>query len=143
MRHDLPAVAKAAGRLRAALEESVNRFARVHRYSVGADLRNGARRVVRCTFIAWRDRQRQLIRVRELSAAIDELRLDLMLARDVNAFRSDDEFEDRGRLLSSLGKQCGGWLKELEKKGQNAAGNPPRQRAHALSGHPASQGANS
>jgi hypothetical protein len=143
VRHDLPAIAKAAARVRAAIEESVNRFARVHRYSVGADLRNFARQVARLTFIAWRERHRQLARVRELSAAIDDLKLDMMLAKDVEAFRSMNEFEDRARLVSDLGKQCGGWLKGLEKKGRNVAGNPPQQRTRVLSDRSASHpGAN-
>jgi hypothetical protein len=138
VRQDLPAIAKAAARVRAAIEESVNRFARINRYSVGADLRNAARQVARLTFIAWRDRKQQLGRVRELSTAIDDLKLEMMLAKDVNAFRSMNEFEDRARLVSDVGKMCGGWLKELEKKGQNVSGNTPRQSAHALSDHSAS-----
>lgn len=121
----------------------MNRFPRTHRYSVGADLRNGARQVARLTFIAWRDRQHQLSRVRELSVAIDDLKLEMMLAKDVHAFRSMNEFEDRARIVSDLGKQCGGWLKGLEKKGQNAAAIVPQQRALALSDRSASvQGAN-
>jgi len=138
VRSELPPIAKAAARIRATIEESVNRFARVHRYSVGADLRDRARVVVRCSLTAWRDRQRQLFRARELSQAIDDLKTDLMLAQDVSAFRSGNEFEDRARMVRDLGRQCGGWLKELEKKGQNVAVNPPRQRAHALSGRSAS-----
>jgi hypothetical protein len=63
MRRDLPAIAKAAARVRAALEESVNLFPRAHRYGVGSDLRNSARQVARLTFIAWRDRSQQLNRV--------------------------------------------------------------------------------
>ena len=49
MKDELPAIAKTAQRVRVVLEESVNRFNRQHRYTVGVDLRNAARDVVRCT----------------------------------------------------------------------------------------------
>src|ERR1700733_15365936 len=111
MRRDLPRIAMAAQRVRATIEDSVGRFARKHRYCVGADLRSAAREVCRRTFIAWRDRQRQLIRVRELSTAVDDLKLEMMLAKDVSAFRSDAEFEAVARLVSDLGGQRGAWRK--------------------------------
>lgn len=142
MRNDLPAIAKSAARVRAVMEESVNRFNRTHRYSIGNDLRNAARNVARCTFAAWRDRSNQLTKVRELSTAIDELKLEMMLAKDVSAFRSFREFEAIARLVSDLGKQVGGWLKALQIKGQNAQAQHPAQRASILSAHAASQGAN-
>lgn len=142
MSRELPRIAKAAAQIRAALEESVSRFARKNRYSVGTDLRNAAREVCRRTFIAWRDRQRQLIQVRELSVSIDDLKLEMMLAKDVGAFRSDQEFEAVARLVTDLGRQCGGWLKELSRAGQNGKGNPPGQRAPILSSRDTSQGVN-
>ena len=143
MKNDLPDIAKAAARIRVTIEDAVHRFARKDRYSVGTELRDGAREVVRLTIQAWREPQRRLIRVRELSIAIDSLKLDLMLARDINAFRGDREAEAIGREIKSIGEQCGGWLKELHRKGQNDPGSSPVQRAQILSGHPASvQGAN-
>jgi hypothetical protein len=144
MRHALPDIALAAQRVRAALELSVRRFARLDRYSVGVELRNDAREVVRRTFTAWHDKQRQLIRVRELSVAIDALKIDMMLAKDISAFRSDGEFEAVAGAVRDLGKQCGGWLKELSRKGQSGQGKPPGQRAQILSSRDAPQpGANS
>lgn len=142
--NDLPQIAKAAARVRAVLEESVHRFARKDRYSVGADLRNRAREVVRITLLAWREKHRRLLRVRELSIAIDGLKLDMQLAKDVSAFRSNAEFEMVGRLIVDLGKRCGGWLRELERESQNGQGRKtPAQRAPILSGRLASSsGAN-
>ncbi len=137
---DLPDIAKAAARARTVIEESVQRFARRNRYSVGADLRDVARQVVRLTLLAWHEPSRRALRIRELSSASDGLKLDLQLAKDVNAFRHDREFEMVGRLVKGLGAQCGGWLsKELERKGQNGRGQQSRaQRAPILSGRPAS-----
>ena len=145
MDHELPDIAKAAARIRAVIEQSVQRFARKDRYSSGADLRNIAREIVRLTLLAWREPSRRTLRIRELSVAIDGLKIDLQLAKDVHAFRSDREFEMVGRLVKGLGAQCGGWLnKELERQGQNGRGTKtPAQRTRILSGRSASpQGAN-
>lgn len=143
MKNDLPDIAKAAARIRATIEGAVGRFARKDRYSVGADLRDGSRQIVRLTIQAWREPQRRLLKVRELSAAIDNFKLDLMLATDVAAFRGDREAEAIGREVKSLGEQCGGWLKELHRKGQNGPASSPVQRAQILSDRPASnRGAN-
>lgn len=144
MNHALPDIARTAARIRAILEQSVQRFPRKDRYGSGADLRNGAREVVRLALVAWNEPQRRLMRVRELSTAIDGLKLDMQLAKDVNAFRSNREFEAIGRQIVDLGKQCGGWLKELHNKGQDGQGRKASvQRAPTLSGRSASDhGAN-
>ncbi len=142
MKNELPQIAKQAMRVLAAVEEAVTRFARRHRYASGADLRNAARHVARCVRRAWHDRQRQLVRVRELSEAVDDLKLELMLADAVDAFRSHAEFEMVARLVVDLGRQVGGWLKALHSKGQNARGEPFAQRAQTLSSRDAPLGAN-
>jgi len=89
------------------------------------------------------DRSQQLRRVHELSDAIDELKLRIRLSKQVNAFGSFGEFETIVRTTADLGRQCGGWLKRLHSKGQNAqAASPPAQRASILSSRDASQEAN-
>lgn len=133
MRDELPEVAKLAMRVLASVEEAVTRFARRHRYSSGSDLRAAARAVARCTRIAWRDRNRKLQRVYELSEAVDELKLELMLAEAVRAFRSTAEMEAVARIINELGRQVGGWLKHLHMKGQNERAESHAQRAPTLS----------
>lgn len=140
MKNELPAIAKAAMRACVAIEEAVTRFPHRHKYALGADLRARALHVARCVRIAWRDRQRQLVRVRELSAAVDDLKDSMMLADGVKAFRSMGEFEAVARLVYDLGRQVGGWLKALYTKGQNALGEPPAQRAQTLSSRATPQG---
>lgn len=133
MRDDLPEIAKLAARVAAAIEEAVSRFARRHRYTSGADLRNAARHVVRCAGLAWRDRQGKLQRVRDLSTAVDDLRLELTIADLVKAWGSHREMEAIARLINELGRQVGGWLKALHSKGQNAQAERHAQRAMTLS----------
>lgn len=133
MRDELPDIAKLAARVAAAIEEAVSRFARRHRYTAGSDLRNAARHVVRCTGRAWHERQRKLQRVHELSAAVDELKLELTIADLVKAWGSHREMEAIVRLVNDLGRQVGGWLKALHSKGQNAQAERHAQRARTLS----------
>jgi hypothetical protein len=139
VRSELPAIAKTAARLRASIEIAWTRCARRHRYGIGTDLRDQATAVQRCTLRAWRDRNHQLQRVRELVIAIDDLKLTVQLAKDVCAFASFDEFEAIARLVDDVGRQSGGWLKRLHSQSQNAQGALPlEQRAQILSSRAAS-----
>ena len=139
MRGELPPIAKLSQQILVSIEQAVIRFGRSHKYGVGADLRREAMRVARCVNRAWHERSRQLQRVHELAEAIDDLRLTLQLAEGVKAFRSFAEFEALARLVNSIGRQCGGWLKRLHSTGQNEqAGTRLAQRAPILSSRSAS-----
>lgn len=139
MRAELPPIAKLSQQILVSIEQAVIRFARSHKYGVGADLRREAMRVARCVHRAWRERSRQLQRVHELAEAIDDLKITLQLAQGVDAFRSFGEFEALARLVSDIGRQCGGWLKQLHSKGQNGQASPGfAQRAPILSSRSAS-----
>jgi hypothetical protein len=134
MRSGIPQVVKDAQRLRAGVEEAFVRMKRRHKYLSGADVRAAAKRVVVLALRAWRDRENRLALARELGHAVDELKLELQLAKDINAFGSFREFEAIARLAHEVGKQSGGWLRSLQPKGQNAeADQPPAQRAQTLS----------
>ena len=133
MFNSLPPIARLAQRILADIENAVRRFPRYHRYSVGADLRAQAMGVTRCVHRAWRDPDQKLDRVRELAAAIDDLKITMQLGQQVNAFGSFKEFEAIARLINDLGRQSGGWLKQLTVKSQNAGASAPSQRASILS----------
>lgn len=138
MSREVPPIAKQAMRVMVALEEATGRFSHRHKYRLGADLRDQAMHVARLVHRAWRNRDRQLEHVRDLAVAVDDLKLSMQLADSVQAFRSGNEFESVARLVSELGRQCGGWLKKLQSMGQNVTGNPPPQRAQTLSARDAS-----
>lgn len=138
MNRELPPIAKLAMRALVSIEEAVTRFPRRHRYTLGSDLRERAMAVARATHMAWRDQAGRPQRVRDLALAIDDLKLTLQLGKEVNAFVSFGQFEALARLVNELGRQCGGWLKQLRSQGQNAADHTP-QRAPILSSRAASQ----
>ena len=136
-----PPIARLSHRVLADVENAVRRFARLHKYSAGADLRTAAMQVARCVHKAWRDSDHRLARVLELCSAIDDLKISMQLGKEVKAFGSFAEFEALAKLVNELGQQSGGWLKSLQSKGQNAAAARQSQRSPILSSRDASHGA--
>jgi hypothetical protein len=128
-----PPIARLSHRILIDIENAVRRFARFHKYSVGADLRFHAMQVARCVHKAWRDSDQRLERVKELCSTVDDLKISLQLAKEVKAFGSFAEFEAIARSVNELGAQSGGWLRSLQSKGQNATVREPAQRAQILS----------
>ena len=119
------------------------RFARTHRFEVGKDLREQARKVMRVANRAWRDQDRRQQWVGQLVWEVDELKQCLQQAKLVGALASFRQFEHLARQLDELGAQVGGWNRQLHPSAQNAAaqrGGP--QRGQKLSTRAASAGAN-
>lgn len=133
LHHSLPPIAKAALRIRVMIEGAVSRFARSHRYLSGSDLRIAAKAVVMAVRRAWTEPEHRLERVRELAGTIDALKEELQLSQGVRAFGSFREFEAIAKEVNALGRQCGGWLRQLHSKGQNSPAHGPAERARTLS----------
>jgi hypothetical protein len=74
------------------VEQIVAKFARTHRHGLGAELREGARRVLRLVVRAnaRRDKAPVLLEVRE---AVEDLKVLCRLGHDVKAFASFNAFE--------------------------------------------------
>ncbi len=143
MAYNLPAIVKQAERLMADIEIAVAHFPRKHRYTVGTDLRTQAMTVACLTHKAWRNTTQRSVRIAELSEAIDDLKLRMQLAQQIHAFASFQQFEALGRLVTDLGRQCGGWQKRRNTSGQNGAAPASVQRSPILSSHAASTEAKS
>lgn len=140
--HPLPDIVKKAERLVTDLEVAVRGFSRYHKYSLGSEIRDQARAVLRLCHRAWRDRRRQSHWLSELVWAIDELKLSLQIGSQLQAFKSFSQFESLIRATEDVGRSAGGWKKSLHRKSQNPAGEARQERAQILSGHAASTGAN-
>jgi hypothetical protein len=139
MPFELPPIVKQAERLMLEIEIAVRNFPRYHKYAVGAELREQARLVVRLTHRAWRDRARQADWLSRLAFGVDDLKLSLQLAKQVQAFKSFAQFEMIARIAAELGRQCGGWIKQQHSKRQNGRGSDARaQRPQILSSRDAS-----
>ena len=98
------------------LEQVVAKFARTHRHGLGAELREGARRVLRLVVRAnaRRDKAPVLLEVRE---AVEDLKVLCRLGHDVKAFASFNAFEHAITQVVVIAKQNEGWLRQQQKMG--------------------------
>jgi four helix bundle protein len=105
-------------------EQVVRNFSRYHKYSLGSDLRDGARRVLKLVVRAnaRRDKTKVLLAVRE---ELEELKVLLRLANDSKAFANFHSFEHAIRLVTEIAKQNEGWLKyQRQGPGQSRSAMP-------------------
>ena len=107
------------------LEQIVHNFARYHKYTLGSDLRDGARRALKLVVRAnsRRDKVPVLLELRE---ELEELKVLLRLAQDVKAFANFNSFEHAISQVVEIAKQNEGWLKsQRQGHGQNPRAMPP------------------
>src|SRR5438128_903079 len=101
------------------LEGVVHNFSRYHKYTLGADLRDGARRALKLVVRAnaRRDKAPVLLQLRE---ELEELKVVLRLGQDVKAFPNFNSFTHAITQVVEIAKQNEGWLKsQRQGHGQN------------------------
>ncbi len=106
-------------------EQVVHNFSRYHKYALGADLRDGARRALKLVVRAnaRRDKVPVLLELRE---ELEELKVLLRLSQDVKAFSNFKSFEHAITQVVEIAKQNEGWLKsQRQGHGQNRRAMPP------------------
>ena len=106
------------------LEEAVHGFSRYHKYTLGSDLRDGARRALKLVVRAnaRRDRVAVLLELRE---QLEELKVLLRLGHDLKVFARFTSFEHAITQVIELAKQNEGWLKsQRQGQGQNRPAMP-------------------
>ena len=107
-------------------EQVVRNFSRYHKYSVGQDLRDGARRVLKLIVRANArgDKSSVLLEIRE---EVEELKVLLRLCHDAKGFPNFNSFEHAIGLVVNIAKQNEGWLKsQRQGRGQNRPAMPER-----------------
>ena len=92
------------------LEQVVRNFSRYHKYSLGADLRDGARRVLKLVVRANARRDKAPV-LHEIREQVEELKVLLRLCQDVKAFPNFNSFEHAIGLVTEIARQNEGWLK--------------------------------
>jgi hypothetical protein len=92
------------------LERVTRSFSRANKYALGADLRDGTRRVLKLIVRAnaRRDKAPLLLEVRE---EIEALKVVLRLCQDVKAFSNFGAFGQAIGQVVEIAKQNEGWLK--------------------------------
>jgi hypothetical protein len=118
------------------LEQVVHNFSRYHKYTLGTDLRDVARRVLKLVVRAnaRRDKAPVLLQLRE---ELEELKVLLRLGQDVKAFTNFRSFEQAITQVVAIAKQNEGWLKSQQQgQGQNRRAMPSGLAASSAPGSP-------
>jgi four helix bundle protein len=100
------------------IEQAVKHFPRYHKYTLGSELRRQAMRICRLVGRAWRDKANAQHWLEKLIPALDDLKIQLQLAKELKVFRHFAEFERLATLTVAVGKQSGGWLRRLQGSSQ-------------------------
>ena len=103
-----------ANRLLLAIEQTVRNFPRYHKYTLGTDLRRQAMAICQLVRRAAPRGEDQAARVTRLVEAVDDLKLQIQLGKELQAFQSFKQFQAITELVVAVGKQSGGWRKRLQ-----------------------------
>jgi len=111
-----------ANRFLLAIEKTVKQFPRYHKYTLGTELRNNALQICNLINRAWQQKQyamgagmhrngQQCELLLQLKILIDEVKIQLHLAKKLQAIKHFTTFEWLAKQAVQLGKQNGGWYK--------------------------------
>lgn len=91
-------------------EKIVRNFSRYHKYTVGTELRDSSREILKLIVKAnsVKDRRELLLKIRE---EVEELKILIKICKEIGAFRSFKYFEYSVRSAVDIAKQNEGWLK--------------------------------
>ncbi|MEA3560517.1 MAG: four helix bundle protein [Candidatus Omnitrophota bacterium] len=91
-------------------EKIVRNFSKYHKYTVGTELRDSSRKILKLVVKAnsTRNKREILLKVRE---EIEELKILIKICKEIQVFRSFKSFEYSLRNVINIAKQNEGWLK--------------------------------
>ncbi len=96
-----------ATRLLLAIEQAVRVFPRYHKYTLGTELRRQPMQVCRLIMRAADQRAEQTQWLQQLVTAVDDLKLSVQLAKELEAFRSFTEFQVIAELAVAVENSAG------------------------------------
>ena len=98
-----------AMRLLIEVEMVVKHFPRYHKYTLGTEIRQQAMRICCLIQRAFLDKTNINTYLSRLVFAVDDVKLQLYLAKELKVYRNFAEFEKLSALAISIGKQATGW----------------------------------
>lgn len=116
-----PAIWADAMQLAAEIEVAVRGFPRYHKYTLGSDLRRQAAQVCRGVARAGFPERRETA-LEALVMAVEDLKITIQLAKEVQAFANFAQFQRVVELAVQVGKQSGGWWKQARSAAPRSAG---------------------
>jgi hypothetical protein len=92
------------------IEKSVHGFPRYHKYAIGAELRAVSKELV-ALIIKAHSRSDNIGIIEELRDTAERLKTNLLIGKEIRAFRSFKQFQEAAALSVSICRQAEGWLK--------------------------------
>lgn len=98
------------------MENVVRNFSRYHKYSIGTDMRDLSKNLVTLIIKAnsRKDKRRLLAELRDKS---EEMKVNIMIGKEVKAFKSFQQFQHAASLAVEISRQSEGWLRSQEGEG--------------------------
>ena len=95
------------------MENVVRNFSRYHKYSIGTDMRDLSKNLVTLIIKAnsRKDKRRLLAELRDKS---EEMKVNIMIGKEVKAFKSFKQFQHTASLAVEISRQSEGWLRSQE-----------------------------
>ena len=95
------------------MENVVRNFSRYHKYSIGTDMRDLSKNLVTLIIKAnsRKDKRRLLAELRDKS---EEMKVNIMIGKEVKAFKSFQQFQHAASLAVEISRQSEGWLRSQE-----------------------------
>ncbi len=113
-RYEHLSIYKRAFDLNVYFEQIVRNFSRYHKYTLGTELRERARTVIKLIIRANNSGgQDKLNTLGELREELEQLKLTARLCKEVKAFHNFQSFQVTINHVVSLSKQNEGWIKSL------------------------------
>lgn len=113
--HEQLAIFRAAYDFVVHIETIVHGFSRYHKYSIGAELRQASRTILRSIVRANYARKERCALLLELRYTLEDCKVLIRLAHDSKAFRSTNQYLHCAEQLVAIMKQNEGWLKHSQK----------------------------
>ncbi len=104
-----------ANALLIAVENTVRHFPRYHKYTLGSEMRLKAMQICRLIAYAWQNKSRTPTVLPRLVDAVDDLKIQIQLAKELQALQNFAHFQQLTELAVSVGKQSGGWYRRVAK----------------------------
>ena len=103
---------KKAMDIAAYIENIVKGFSRYHKYTLGTDLRNFSRAVLRLIIQANSEKDK-VNTLCELRDTVEELKVVVRLCKETKAFKNFNSFKHLVEEVISLSRQSEGWIKSI------------------------------
>jgi four helix bundle protein len=101
------------------IEQIVRDFSRYHKYAIGHEIRMLSKELVKKIIQANSLTYKTEV-LRNLRDSAEELKMNILICKEIKAFKNFNQFEKAANLTVNICRQCEGWLKSQKGKGSES-----------------------